>query len=290
MFAENEAQAAGSLPDGRGRFYFVEGRGGAAPLPVWYYRPPGFSESGPIVFVLHGTRRNAAEYRDSWTETARQLGFLLVCPEFPAGRYPRKAYQLGGMVGRSGERTPEGAWTFGKIERLFDFVQVLAGNTSDRYHIYGHSAGAQFVHRLALFMPGARFATAVAANSGWYTMPTYGGKKFPYGLRRSGLSREALKDAFSRRLVVLLGERDTNAEDPTLRRSSAIDRQGPNRFVRGSAFYATAIGEAARLGAALNWTLRVVPGARHCDPHMMPAAARALLGDQWDGRDLRNAV
>src|SRR3712207_6943257 len=63
---------------------------------------------------------------------------------------------------------------------LFDFVREATGNPSEQYRIYGHSAGAQFVHRLALFVPEARFATAIAANAGWYTMPTFDGKKFPY--------------------------------------------------------------------------------------------------------------
>lgn len=288
-FAENGAHHLCAPPDGRpaglspgpGTFRFLDDRDEAPePLPVRYYLPPGLPRTGPVVFVMHGTRRNAAEYRDSWAETARRLGFLLVCPEFPSGRYPRKAYQLGGLVDGSGGRAPQESWTFGKVERLFDLVKALTGNTSERYHIYGHSAGAQFVHRLALFAPWARFATAVAANSGWYTMPTYGGKKFPYGLRRSGVSRDALKEAFGRRLVVLLGERDTDAGDPTLRKTKAINRQGSNRFERGNVFYATASREAARLGAPLNWSLRVVPGARHYDPHMMPVAAQAFFSGE----------
>jgi pimeloyl-ACP methyl ester carboxylesterase len=103
-------------------------------------------------------------------------------PEFAAADYPRAAYQLGNLADGAGKLFPEGKWTFSAIEHLFDFVKKATGNTSERYHIYGHSAGGQFVHRMVLFLPEARYATAVTANAGWYTMPTFSGKKFPYGL------------------------------------------------------------------------------------------------------------
>ena len=56
---------------------------------------------------------------------------------------------------------------------------------AQRYHIYGRSAGGQFVHRLALFVPEARCEAAITANAGWYTVPTFAGDGFPYGLKGS---------------------------------------------------------------------------------------------------------
>lgn len=270
---------------GAGSFRFLDDRGATGkPLTVWYYRTLSFSEATPIVFVMHGVKRDAENYRDNWMATAERYGFLLLCPEFTRADYPhRTAYQLGNLFDRAGGPTPKDGWTFGVIERLFDSVREATGNGSERYHIYGHSAGGQFVHRLALFLPEARYATAVAANSGWYTMPTFDGKTFPYGLRGSVSTPEGLKRAFGNRLVVLLGERDTDVEDPFLRTSKGARRQGRNRFERGHAFYATAREESARLGVTLNWTLKTVPGAAHFDPMMMPAAAQILLGEPPDG-------
>ena len=267
---------------GPGSFRFVDDRGGVAePLRVWYYRPARYSEGRPILFVMHGVKRNAAEYRDNWAFAAERYGFLLLCPEFSADHYPRKAYQLGGLVDAPDGWLPEEARTFGVIERIFDFVKEKTRNATGRYYLYGHSAGGQFVHRLVLFMPRARFEKAVAANTGWYTMPVFGGKKFPYSLRHSGISETKLEEAFGRQLVVLLGGQDTNTDDPTLRKSRAARKQGAHRLERGHAFYATAKSEAARLGAELNWTLHTIPGAAHHDPHMMPTAARMLFhGDR----------
>ena len=264
---------------GAGSFRFADDRDNAGgPLTVWYHRPPGLSDTAPIVFVMHGVKRDAANYRDNWTVAAERFGFLLLCPEFTKSDYPRRrAYQLGNLVDRAGEPLPKEAWTFGMIERLFDSVKETTGNASERYHIYGHSAGGQFVHRLALFLPEARYATAVAANTGWYTMPKLDGRKFPYGLKDSPSTPETLEKAFGNRLVLLLGEQDTDADDLFLRQSKGARRQGKNRFERGQAFYAAARDEAARMGVTLNWTLQTVPGVAHFDELMMPAAARALL-------------
>lgn len=282
--AASESPGPESIGPGAGSFCFMDEPPNTSPnsgplLKVWYYRPLFPARDIPIVFVMHGVKRDADYYRDIWKSAAERLGFLLLCPEFPADAYPRKAYQLGNLFDEGREPLLEKEWTFRTIERLFDSVKEATGNTSARYSIYGHSAGGQFVHRLAMFMPEARYETAVAANTGWYTMPTFSGKRFPYGLRRSGLSEERLKRAFGRRLVILLGERDTDPDDPHLRRSAGASRQGATRFERGIAFYATATKEAERLGVELRWELRTVLGAAHFDQQMMPTAAKILSGD-----------
>lgn len=267
------------LNPGPGSFYFTGARNSVVEslLRVWYYRPQRYTDESPILFVMHGVKRNAEEYRDNWKSAAERYGFLLLCPEFPADRYPLRAYQLGGLVDDSGNWLPEEKRTFGVIENLFDFVREETCNTTGRYYLYGHSAGGQFVHRLVLFNSQARFAAAVAANTGWYTMPTFEGRKFPYSLKGSGATGSEQRRALGRRLVVLLGERDVEADDPSLRRSKAAIEQGETRLERGHVFYATARDEASRLGIESNWTLRTVPGAAHHDPHMMPVAARTLF-------------
>lgn len=268
------------LPTGAGSFRFAGHRRGASrpPMNVHYYRPPGLPHAAPVVFVMHGVKRDADLYRDTWSAAAGRYGFLLLCPEFSKADYPRRAYQLGNVVDGEKRPRPESDWTFHAIEDLFDAVREATGNSSERYRIYGHSAGAQFVHRMALFVPGGRFETAVSANAGWYTMPTFG-SRFPYGLKRSPATPETLGQAFGRRLVVLLGERDTDARDPHLRNSAAARRQGRSRLERGRGFYAAARDEAGRLGVPLRWKLETVPGAAHFDHLMVPAAARALFRD-----------
>ena len=58
-------------------------------------------------------------------------------------------------------------------------LSAVSPGTRRGYALYGHSAGGQFVHRYVAFADAPRMESAVAANSGWYTMPDDGA--FPYG-------------------------------------------------------------------------------------------------------------
>lgn len=58
---------------GSGAFHMNDGRGQrAAPLRVFYCRPDNFRPDGPIVMVIHGTRRNANRYLRRTGQAMRQ--------------------------------------------------------------------------------------------------------------------------------------------------------------------------------------------------------------------------
>jgi poly(3-hydroxybutyrate) depolymerase len=269
--------AGGKIEPGTGTFRFIDEQSNTdKPLRVRFYHPPSLHSASPIVFVLHGTNRNSKFYRKTWTPIADRYGFLLLCPRFAPEDYPARTYHLGNIVDRTGNQMPKAQWTFGVIERLFDWVRTRIGNTSSHYAIYGHSAGAQFVHRMALFMPEARFSLAIAANAGWYTMPTFDSGRFPYSLSGSDATPELLAQALSQRMLLLLGEDDTDVNDPHLKRSKRAMQQGQHRFERGLAFLRHAQHQAEQLGVPLQWSLKTVPGVGHDDEQMMPDAAAEL--------------
>lgn len=245
-------------------------------MNVHYYLPANLPEDAPVVFVMHGTRRDSDLYRDVWAAAAELYCFALICPRFRKRDYPRGTYHRGNVVDDNGRRNPESDWTFSVIEEIFDHVRRRLGNTSERYAIHGHSAGGQFVHRMVMLAPGSRFHTAVAANTGWYTMPDYE-TDFPYGLRGTDVENR-LEAALSRRLVVLLGEKDTDPNDPFLRITEEAVKQGATRYERGHAFHRAAREKAAELRTDLAWRLVTVPGATHLDRQMMPAAVREMFG------------
>lgn len=261
---------------GLGSFRYQTSAGGARGIDVRFYRPPGLTRDAPILFVMHGTKRNATDYRHAWAPMADRYGCMLLCPWFPRRSYPGRGYHRGGVLDRDGAPRPASAWTFTQIERLFDMVRDATGNTSRGYQLYGHSAGGQFVHRLALLLPETRLVAAVAANAGWYTMPTFDGR-FPYGLAGSGVTAATIGAALGRPLTVLVGERDVAPDDPYLRTSRRARKQGANRFERAHAFLAAARAEATRLGTGCAWRLETVPDAAHVDADMMPTAARVLF-------------
>ena len=269
----------GRLDSAAGRFTLDDPRPDFdCTLDVDYYLPRAFSETSPIVLVMHGYKRNSDAYRDAWIVHAEQANFLVLVPRFSPEEYPGfEQYNLASMVCDRGRPRRVEKWAFSVVEHVFEYARRATGSRRTGYRIFGHSAGAQFVHRLLLFAPDARVEAAVAANSGWYTMPTFE-RDFPYGLGNSPATGRQLQRAFGTRLVILLGGQDTNRRDAMLRRTPAALAQGEHRVERGKNFFHLARQNAERGGAVFRWHLRVVPDAGHQHRKMAPVAARLLAG------------
>lgn len=274
------ALAPGSPPPGgeSGQYVFTDTRGNAdRPITVYTYRPAAWNTSGPVLIVLHGAGRSAAPSRDIWIPYADRYSCLVVAPEFSSENYPGDQWYIGGnLQDLQGNFNPEANWTYTAIEHLFDDVRSRTGARADTYLLFGHSAGAQFVHRLVTFLPGARSSRAVAANAGLYAMPTYA-VAYGFGLKGSPLPETDLKTVFSRKLIIMSGDRDTNANDSSLANFPAAEAQGSTRFTRAQNYFATAEQEAARRNVTLNWEYRIVPGVGHDEAGMARAAAVVLF-------------
>lgn len=266
--------AGARLHPGAGRFDFpIETAAGARTLDVLYHRPAAAGPHAPLVFVIHGDGRDAQRYRRHWTDEAERRGFVLIVPGFSRDDFPGGTlFHLGGVVYR-GAPVSEPLWTFTAIERLFDALRASNAFTRGDYDLYGHSAGAQFVHRFVMFRPDGRFRVAVAANAGWYTMPD-AGVPFPYGLGGAAGARADPTAAFGRRLVVLLGDADTDPHHHQLRRTPEAMAQGVHRYARGQAFFERARVEATKRGVRFAWMLDTAPGVAHSNAQMAAHAAR----------------
>jgi pimeloyl-ACP methyl ester carboxylesterase len=270
--------AAAGVPEGKGQFVFTDQRGNPdKPLRVFTYRPASYTAESPIVFVMHGKLRNAEEYRQPWIPLADRYHCLVVSPEFSEQHYPDIfGYNYGNMRTPDDKPIEESKWSFSAVEHLFDHLRAETGSRRERYHIFGHSAGSQFVHRMLFYKPGARFAKAIAANAGSYTFPT-AAITFPFGLGGTSQQEDGLGKVFGVPLVVLLGEKDTDPNDELLPREPEAMEQGPHRFARGKKFFAAAKAAAQALKTDFRWTLATVPGVDHDNAKMAPAAARALF-------------
>ena len=265
-----------AIPEGASSFQYFDAGGVTRPMTVWTYRPEGMGPTAKVVFVMHGVNRDGRRYRDQWQRHAESRGFLLVVPEFASETYSEYAYQRGNVDDDDGNVLEPQKWTFHTIERLFDVVRESARLRTVRYSLYGHSAGAQFVHRFVLFMGNARYERAVAANAGWYTMPTLQ-DSFPYGLGGTRTTEADLRVALGRDLVILLGEGDTDDSDPNLRSTERARAQGRTRLERGETFYRTAREASLKLGASLRWRRLEVRDAGHSNREMSAAAAELLV-------------
>ena len=173
-------------------------------------------------------------------------------------------------------QTDKAGWLFSDFDRIFRHIAAITGSREDHYDIYGHSAGGQILHRMAIFYPRSRADRIIAANAGFYTLPE-ADRALPFGIADMDLSESDLEAAFSSRLTLLLGARDNHeTAGGTFLRTPATDRQGAGRLQRGRTFLETAERRAAELETPLNWTLRTVPDVGHDHVAMSAAAARIL--------------
>lgn len=276
------AYAAGPPADahlaaGSGSFAFpFLTAGGTRTITVWYHRPERAANDAPIVFVMHGEGRTAQNYRRHWIPQAEARRFILLVPEFSHSEFPGPAsYNEGHVTDASGRRRPEAQWSYTAIEDIFDAVRKANALSASTYDLYGHSAGGQFVHRLVMLKPHARYRVAVSANPGRYMMPDYS-IPYPHGLGGAGIDEQQLAHVLGRRLIVLLGDQDNDPNHPQLSRAPAAMAQGEHRFARGHAFYDRAQHTAASMKVPLGWSLQVAPGVAHSNLRMTPHAALAL--------------
>jgi poly(3-hydroxybutyrate) depolymerase len=246
-------------------------------LRVFATRPIGLAPDRPVVFVMHGRGRNADEYRDQWRDLAEEYNFLLLVPEFSKADFPGpERYNLGNVFDDNGQVNPKSEWSYTAIEKIFDDARSRFGMSVGSYSIYGHSAGAQFVHRFIFHVPDARVDQIVAANAGWYTMPDFN-VAFPYGLQGSVVDRLDLAKSLDLPVTILLGDQDTDPNHSSLRRSPEAMEQGEHRFARGFAFFKMGSELATEVNTPFNWQMGIVEGADHDNRLMAPAAVPFLL-------------
>ncbi|MEQ8204808.1 MAG: alpha/beta hydrolase-fold protein [Woeseia sp.] len=261
-----------TLPAGSSQFTFS---GWAGPdLEVRVYAPDTVKDTTPIVMVMHGASRTADNYFTHWQLQGQAHGFVVVVPEFNAVDFPGSwRYNLGHVFDKdTGRLRPESQWTFSAIEPLFDQITAALGTDQTAYTLYGHSAGAQFVHRFLYYKPDARVARAIAANAGWYTLPDFE-VAYPYGLDGANIRDSVIREALGKDVILLLGDADIDTEQDNLRKTPEAQQQGPHRYARGATMYNVARSTAEHFGVKFNWRKVDVPGAAHSNAQMTPAAA-----------------
>lgn len=261
-------------------------------LRVYTYRPTNFDPSnGRIWFVQHGAQRDADHYVRLALASANTYGTLVLGIEFNTADFPNSEHFAFGIVSsgvadwraeREGRLLAPDAYLFNEVERLFVAVRSELSGQQTGYYLFGHSAGAQFVHRMMTVVPCARVLGAVAANAGWYTLPIYDGRsgfRLPYSLHGLPSGDLDLRALFSAPMTVLLGANDTSlaTEDPNVRATTGAMGQGEHRLARGQYYFDVGQQAAASIGAPFNWRLQIVPDVGHNARHMYPAAARVLF-------------
>jgi poly(3-hydroxybutyrate) depolymerase len=215
-----------------------------------------------LLLVFHGVNRNADEYRDFARELGDRNGALVAAPLFDSKQFPTAKYQQGGLMIK-GQLAPPEDWTWSAVPKLADVIRQRAGRPKMPYYLIGHSAGGQFLVRLAGFVK-TDAVRIVAANPGTQLFPTTE-MTFPYGfgnLPDSLSGDDALKRYLTQPLTIYLGTADIVA-DKNFEKSAKAMKQGDSRYERGKNAFAMAKKLAKDRGWKFNWRLVEAPDIAH---------------------------
>lgn len=250
------------------RFIAPESEGG---VELLLHRPEALPPRAPVLVCVHGYARQPLDHLQAFAPAAAAAGFALLLPLFRDSGSHRMYQQL--LHPRRGTRSDLALLQ--TIEQHAQSHDLDAG----RIHLFGYSAGAQFVHRLAMLHP-RRVASLGIGAAGWYTWPDHS-QPWPRGLAGAPIDNSdgaANIDDFLRLPIALwVGERD-NTPDAYLRDDPALNAlQGPDRLERARRWAAAVREQAAHRGISARVSLDTLPRAGH---DFLACHRRAGLADR----------
>ncbi len=218
--------------------------------------------------MFHGNGRTAESYRDAARPLADRACLVIYAPLLDEERFPNWRYHRGGVV-LDGEVQPQEDWTVGLVDDLIDWAQEQEGRPDAPSFLYGHSAGGQFLSRVAAYERPSEARRIIIANPSTYVWPDLE-EDAPYGF--DGLADEATTDDMLRAylaapVTVFLGAEDTGDED--LANNKPAQRQGENRLERGRNVFEDARRLARQNGWTFNWHLVEADDVGHEGGRMM---------------------
>jgi predicted esterase len=242
-------------------------------IAVYTYRPK--CEDPALLIVLHGSGRDAEKAGKSARRLANRLCFIVLAPEFDKERFSNTSYWLGGIASKRTVRDPR-LWTGNLVLALVDWARMQERKPLD-YYLIGHSAGGQFLSRLAAYVPHEA-KRIVIANPSTYVLPDLDAN-VPFGFGGMYSTRaeaEAqLRHYLAQPVTIFLGQEDHGLSRKYQRRAGDI---GDSRHERGLTVFGMAKQLAASRRWNFNWSLVEVPGVAHSSRKMYSSAeAQAAL-------------
>ena len=258
------------------------------PIDIYVYKPANYRGRGFII-SLHGLTRNAASYRNHTRPLADRYGALLIVPYFDTERFPTWRYQHGGIArhadgGGLPTMLPAEQWTVEVLRGLVEYVRRVENAPEMPYLLIGHSAGGQFLSRVAAFSD-LKPERIIIANPGTWVAPSLD-EPFPYGFGRLQTqlgNARALERYLGSPVTVLVGTADTRT-DNELSSAPGARRQGENRYARARNIFDQASAAARDRKVHFGWTIIEVPGVGHNARRMYSSAqaTRAPCPDTVD--------
>lgn len=281
-------------------------KGGAMAVAV---SPPPASIQR-VLIILHGRLRNADTYLHSAEKAAGQAGqlgtTLIIAPQFLNEQdVARHTLPNDVLRWRGNDWMAGGLSTGPNPVSSYQVLDDIVARVSDRQQfpevkeivIAGHSGGAQVVQRYALLAHGQyriepRFVIANPSSYAYFDAQRPmafdpascpGFNHWKYGLQNlpayaAGQIPAQLENNYVKRdIVYLLGQQDTDPEQPALDKGCEAQTQGPYRLLRGHFFFDYLT---RRHPEGLNQRLIEVPGVGHNGNGMLtsPEGLKVLFG------------
>ena len=207
----------------------------------------------PLLVSVHGMNGHPDPYEKMWREDAERYGFVVLAPFFDSPNHPYYNYlQL--------HRNRSDLFLLDAISAVGEVLSIK----TDKFYLFGHSRGGQFVTRFALLHPD-RLIKAAACGSATYVFPDPN-RYFPDGLKRNPLMRPADKinidGMLALPLAIVIGTNDTQQ-----RNDLAM------KFISMTNEYA------AQHGVYHNTSVIHVPGGRHAGYINRPYASKFFFSN-----------
>ncbi len=248
------------------------------PVDVIVYIPKETKPSAPVLFVVPGASRDTQRFHGSWLSLAKENKFIVITIGAPQKHFPDEwSYNAGGVMSSNGDLFDKKTWLFNVIEPIFDDVRKRHKIETEKFHLFGHSAGGGFVHRFMLFKPNAPVVRAVAANPAFVTLPNYN-SSYPFGLGGLSVNDQDLASWFESEMAIVLGEKDLGPRTQLLSNGKEARDQGPHCFARGTLLYKVSKQRAKNKKTGFRWRLITAPGVGHDNLSIAPYACKYLFG------------
>lgn len=248
---------------------------GNPPVPVYVSMPSEVNKNTKVLMLYHGILRNAKGVLSHFSGSSLAQRYVFIAPVFSKNDWPDgHAYQQGNMFSKSdgkGRANQKDNWSITIANSIGVYFLNALKLESNNYDAWGHSAGAQFLHRMMMFNKQAAIRYALVANPGWWTLPDLA-EPYPYGLKHSALSytNKDILDWTNKNMVILRGTEDTGTK--YLRKTKKANEQGATRFSRAKYMYDQGVIKNSRL----KWQLIDVAGVGHSSSGMSKRAVEFL--------------
>ena len=252
-------------------------------VELFYTLPEEINNQTQVLFIIHGGARDSEKYLDIWKKFTDDKNIILVAPEFKRADYEDYEYlNISDDYGVLNKNLNE--HLHNSLSIFFSFFKSKYNLEIDTYKLYGHSGGAQFVHRLLLFSDYDNVSSAVIAGAGSYTF--LNNENYPYGLKESNhLSDKKIKRYLSQRVTFLIGNQDIKKFESSKKNNiQAKAMQGNNRFEVGINYFNNLITVSERQKIPLRWKFQIAKGVAHDNEKMSLLASEILLKDVEDSK------